>query len=126
MPSAQRPAPATRTGVRPMGAAERRSGSLTLAVRISPRSCQLCIRSASYPSAVDAERLKGLQQLAGAAVLGWTDDALLLQQVDQAGGSRVADAEPPLEQRGRDLPVLDRHRYRLLVQVVAVVLLGGV
>ena len=48
----------------------------------------------------------GDEHLARLAALRLADDPLLLQQVDQAGGPRVADVEPPLQERGRDPGVL--------------------
>ena len=50
---------------------------------------------------------------ASTLAIGLTDDAALLELVHDPGRARVADPQPPLEQRGRDVLVLARELDRL-------------
>ena len=49
----------------------------------------------------------GDENLAGLATFGSANNAFLLQQIDEAGGTRVADVQPALEERRGNAGVLN-------------------
>ena len=67
-----------------------------------------------------AEPVGTLEDFAWLGAVGGADDAVALHQIDEVGGAAVADAQTPLQKRGRSLAVFQHDAHGVLIKLVVI------